>query len=65
MQHGGSVGQNYHEDTKPLFQADNDSVEYWTQNHMNWTDVSDKATLISTGKCDHQRGWICGPTEIK
>lgn len=65
MRYGGNVRQSYQEDTKPLFEGDNDAVEYWAQNHMKWKDVSDKATLVSTVKCGYQAGWTSGHSEIK
>lgn len=63
--YGGNVRKSYQEDTKQLFEADGDVVEYWAQNHMKWKDVSDKATLVGTGKCFYEAWWTSGHNEIR
>ena len=60
---GVSLQESLDEDTIPAFE-DTDEVADWAQNNMDWDDVKDAATLISTGETDFQEGWMNGNYEV-
>lgn len=60
----GDAGKSLHDDTGPLFEADDFEIEDWAQNNMNWADVKDHAECIEPSKCDFQDGWMNGAHEI-
>ena len=61
---GGDARKSLHEDTGPLFEADDFEIEDWAQNNMNWENVKDHAMCIEPAKCDFQEGWMNGEHEI-
>lgn len=43
---------------------DNEALIDWSENNMNWSDVSHAAILIRPGRVDYQEGWVNGPKRI-
>jgi hypothetical protein len=60
----GDAGKSLHEDTAPIFDADEFEIEDWAQNNMDWTDVKGQADCIEPAKCDYQEGWLNGDHEV-
>jgi hypothetical protein len=56
----GDVIRSLAEDTMPLFDDDDSSIEEWAANNMNWDDVKSVAVMVSYGECDFQEGWCNG-----
>ena len=56
----GDPQRAYTEDTLPLFE-DEKEIADWAQNNMNWSDISNVATLIAPPpQPDYQEGWVNG-----
>lgn len=60
----GDVIRSLAEDTMPLFNDDDYSIEDWAANNMNWDDVKSVAVMVSAGECDYQEGWVNGDKNI-
>ena len=58
-----NLGDSLKEDTVPLFESDDFEIEDWAKNNMNWSDVKEKAILLSS-ETDYQDGWVNGEVEI-
>lgn len=50
--------------THELFSSCPDEIEDWAENNMNWSDVADRAVMISAGSTDYDDGWCNGEKEI-
>jgi len=62
---GGDLQRSLIEDTIPLFDNDDYSIEDWAANNMNWSDISMFAKKVKeSDPVDYQEGWINGEKEI-
>lgn len=59
-----SFMQSLDEDTIPLFEGNEDEVEDWARNNMDWADVKDVAVCVSPPDCDYEDGWANGEHEL-
>lgn len=62
-EHGGDLGAALTA-TLTDFAHDEDEVEEWATNNMNWCDVASCAVRIKPPTGDYQEGWVNGPKRI-
>lgn len=46
------------------FDADEDEVEDWAANNMNWSDVASCAVRLKGPTVDYAEGWVNGPKRV-
>ncbi len=60
-----ALNESLMNDTVPLFEADDDEIEDWAKNNMDWKDVVGSAIMIEgPDGCDHYNGWINGDVTV-
>lgn len=60
----GDIERSMAEDTIPLFDGDDYTVEDWASNNMNWSEVQSQAVKIQDPEIDYQEGWINGEKRV-
>ena len=60
-QFGDDIEKSLQEDTIPLFEADEEEIEDWAVNNMDWADFNGHQIKVkSPAPVDFQSGWIDG-----
>lgn len=60
-QFGDDIEKSLQEDTIPLFEADEEEIEDWAVNNMDWADFHGHQIRVSSpDSVDYQAGWIDG-----
>ena len=47
-------------ETELLFTENEDEIEYWASENMDWDEVKSHAVRVSDGNVDYRDGWING-----
>lgn len=47
-------------ETEQLFTENEDEIEYWASENMDWDEVKSHAVRVSDGDADYRDGWING-----
>ena len=63
-EYDGDIEKSLSDDTMPLFESNDDEVEDWAANNMNWVDVKEHAKLLESSEYDLQDGWVNGDKSV-
>ena len=47
-------------ETEQLFTENEDEIEYWASENMNWEEVKSHAVRVGDGDADYRDGWLNG-----
>lgn len=63
-EYGNEISRSLSEDTIPLFEDDEYEIKDWAANNMNWSDVMERATVVTPASVDYQEGWVNGDKKV-